>query len=286
MKGSRQIAAPRAVVWAALNDAEVLKTAIPGCQSLSGSPGEGFTAVVKQKVGPVSATFEGQVRLTDIVAMESYTIVGEGKGGAAGFAKGQAAVTLADGEGGGTILTYDVKAQRRRQDRAARLAPDRRLRQEDRRQLLRQLPGCRRAIRRGAGERGRRRGADRGRREEGRLVPAGVRQGRGGLNLPRAHDRPARTFPLQSGLVRAYIPFRPLAGTMVINARVISGSDPGAVPGGSTRHPRWGRTGPKQDRRTCKGDRFHSAGCHRYRLKAYSCQRQLRSGSRCRVSGN
>jgi len=110
MKGSRQITAPRAVVWAALNDAEVLRTAIPGCQSLSGSPGEGFTAVVKQKVGPVSATFEGQVRLTDIVAMESYTIVGEGKGGAAGFAKGQAAVTLADGEGGGTILTYDVKA--------------------------------------------------------------------------------------------------------------------------------------------------------------------------------
>ena len=109
MKGSRQIAAPRAVVWAALNDAEVLKTAIPGCQSLSGSPDEGFTAVVKQKVGPVSATFEGQVRLTDVVPLESYTIAGEGKGGAAGFAKGAAEVKLADSEGG-TLLTYEVKA--------------------------------------------------------------------------------------------------------------------------------------------------------------------------------
>ncbi len=109
MQGSRQIAAPRAVVWAALNDPEVLKTAIPGCQTLTGSPDEGFSAVVKQKVGPVSATFEGHVRLTDVVPMESYTIAGEGKGGAAGFAKGQAAVSLADQEGG-TLLTYDVKA--------------------------------------------------------------------------------------------------------------------------------------------------------------------------------
>jgi uncharacterized protein len=110
MKGSRQIAAPRAVVWAALNDAEVLKAAIPGCQSLTGSPEDGFSAIVKQKVGPVSATFEGQVRLNDVVPLESYTIAGEGKGGAAGFAKGQAAVALADGEDGGTLLTYDVKA--------------------------------------------------------------------------------------------------------------------------------------------------------------------------------
>jgi carbon monoxide dehydrogenase subunit G len=109
MKGSRQIAAPRAVVWAALNDAEVLKSAIPGCQSLSGSPDEGFTAVVKQKVGPVSATFQGEVKLTDVVPLESYVIVGEGKGGAAGFAKGQAAVSLTDQEGG-TLLSYDVKA--------------------------------------------------------------------------------------------------------------------------------------------------------------------------------
>ena len=110
MQGTRQIAAPRDMVWAALNDPEVLKAAIPGCQSLSGSPEEGFTAIVKQKVGPVSATFEGQVKLTDIVVLESYVIAGEGKGGAAGFAKGQAAVSLSDHEDGGTLLTYDVKA--------------------------------------------------------------------------------------------------------------------------------------------------------------------------------
>jgi carbon monoxide dehydrogenase subunit G len=109
MNGSRQIAAPREVVWAALNDPEVLKSAIPGCQELSGSPDEGFAATVKQKVGPVSATFQGRVQLADIVPLTSYTISGEGKGGAAGFAKGSAAVSLADSEGG-TLLTYEVTA--------------------------------------------------------------------------------------------------------------------------------------------------------------------------------
>jgi carbon monoxide dehydrogenase subunit G len=109
MTGSRQIAASREVVWAALNDAEVLRLAIPGCQELTGSPEEGFEAKVKQKVGPVSATFTGRVTLADVVAPESYTISGEGKGGAAGHAKGSAAVRLEDKDGG-TLLTYDVKA--------------------------------------------------------------------------------------------------------------------------------------------------------------------------------
>jgi carbon monoxide dehydrogenase subunit G len=109
MQGSRRIAAPREMVWAALNDPEVLKTAIPGCQQLTGSPADGFEAVVKQKVGPVSATFQGRVTLSDVVALTSYTISGEGKGGAAGFAKGGAAVALAD-DADGTLLTYDVKA--------------------------------------------------------------------------------------------------------------------------------------------------------------------------------
>ena len=86
--GSRQIAAPREVVWAALNDPEVLKAAIPGCQELTGSPEQGFEATVKQKVGPVSATFHGRVPLADVVPLSGYTISGEGKGGAAGFAKG------------------------------------------------------------------------------------------------------------------------------------------------------------------------------------------------------
>jgi carbon monoxide dehydrogenase subunit G len=109
MQGSRRIAAPRAMVWAALNDAEVLKASIPGCQELTGSPEDGFAAVVKQKVGPVSATFQGKVTLADVVPLTSYMISGEGKGGAAGFAKGGAAVILAD-DGDGTLLTYDVKA--------------------------------------------------------------------------------------------------------------------------------------------------------------------------------
>jgi uncharacterized protein len=110
MQGTRQIAAPRAVVWAALNDPEVLRTAIPGCESLTGSAQDGFEATVKQKVGPVSATFRGRVELSDVVPLASYTISGEGKGGAAGFAKGSAAVSLGDA-GDGTVLTYDVKAQ-------------------------------------------------------------------------------------------------------------------------------------------------------------------------------
>ena len=109
MNGTRQIAAPREVVWAALNDPEVLKSAIPGCEELTGSPDEGFAATVKQKVGPVNATFRGRVQLSDIVPLTSYTISGEGKGGAAGFAKGSAAVRLADSDGG-TLLSYDVTA--------------------------------------------------------------------------------------------------------------------------------------------------------------------------------
>lgn len=110
LTGTRQIAADRATVWAALNDAEVLKAAIPGCQELTGDPEQGFEATVKQKVGPVSATFQGKVALSNIVEGRSYTIAGEGKGGAAGFAKGAADVRLDDAEGGGTLLTYDVKA--------------------------------------------------------------------------------------------------------------------------------------------------------------------------------
>ena len=89
----------------------MLKVCIPGCEELTGSPEEGFSAVVKQKVGPVKATFKGEVTLSDIVEGESYTISGEGKGGVAGFAKGGAQVTLTDAEGGGTELHYDVEAK-------------------------------------------------------------------------------------------------------------------------------------------------------------------------------
>ena len=110
MTGSRTIAAPRDRVWAALNDPAVLKDCIPGCEALAGSPEEGFEAVVKQKVGPVKATFKGHVTLSDVRPPESYRIAGEGKGGVAGFAKGGADVRLAE-VAEGTELSYAVDAK-------------------------------------------------------------------------------------------------------------------------------------------------------------------------------
>ena len=110
LNGSRIIAADRATVWAHLIDADTLKASIPGCQELTGTPEEGFEAVVKQKVGPVKATFKGKVTLSDVVEQEGYRIAGEGSGGVAGFAKGGAVVRLRDVEDG-TELTYDVEAQ-------------------------------------------------------------------------------------------------------------------------------------------------------------------------------
>ncbi len=109
LNGSRTIGADRATVWARLNDAETLRACIPGCTELSGSPEEGFEAVVVQKVGPVKATFKGAVSLSNVVPGVSYTITGEGKGGVAGFAKGGADVALTEVEDG-TELTYQVEA--------------------------------------------------------------------------------------------------------------------------------------------------------------------------------
>lgn len=106
----REIAAPPQVVWAALFDPEVLAACVPGCESMTGSPDTGFEAVVVQKVGPVKARFTGVVTLSDIVEGESCTISGEGKGGAAGFAKGSARVTLTPSDTGGTTLAYAVDA--------------------------------------------------------------------------------------------------------------------------------------------------------------------------------
>ena len=105
----RDIAAPVATVWAAILDPEVLKACVPGCESMTGSPEEGFEAVVVQKVGPVKARFTGAVQLSDMVPEQGLTITGEGKGGAAGFAKGGAKVEMAP-EGDGTRLTYTVDA--------------------------------------------------------------------------------------------------------------------------------------------------------------------------------
>lgn len=110
MNGEERIAAPRQLVWEALNDPEVLRACIPGCQSLEKSSDTEMSATVKIKIGPVSAKFTGEVTLENINAPESYTIAGEGKGGIAGFAKGGADVHLTE-DGGETVLVYDVKAQ-------------------------------------------------------------------------------------------------------------------------------------------------------------------------------
>lgn len=110
LEGTRQIRAAPDLVWAAILNPEALKTCIPGCESLTGSPEEGFEAVVVQKVGPVKARFNGQVTLSDIVEGQSLTLTGEGKGGPAGFAKGGAKVRL-EPEEGGTLLSYTVEAK-------------------------------------------------------------------------------------------------------------------------------------------------------------------------------
>lgn len=110
MTGEERIAAPRQAVWAALNDPETLKACIPGCQSLERTSPNELAATVKIKIGPVSATFKGQVTLSNLNPPESYTIEGEGKGGIAGFAKGGADVRLTD-EGAETLLSYTVRAE-------------------------------------------------------------------------------------------------------------------------------------------------------------------------------
>jgi carbon monoxide dehydrogenase subunit G len=109
MTGEYRIPAPREQVWAALNDPETLKASLPGCQSLEKVSDQEFAATVVAKVGPVRAKFNGNVTLSNLNPPESYTISGEGKGGAAGFAKGGADVRLLD-EGEVTVLTYTAKA--------------------------------------------------------------------------------------------------------------------------------------------------------------------------------
>jgi carbon monoxide dehydrogenase subunit G len=109
MTGEHRIAAPRSVVWEGLNDPEVLRRSIPGCDTLQKTSPTEMTATVTAKVGPVKASFGGQVTLSNLNPPESYTISGEGKGGAAGFAKGGADVKLVE-DGDGTLLRYAVKA--------------------------------------------------------------------------------------------------------------------------------------------------------------------------------
>ncbi len=110
MSGEYQIAAPRETVWAKLNDPEVLKACIPGCEQLEKVSDTEFQAVAVNKIGPVKAKFKGKVRFSDIDPPNGYKISGEGDGGVAGFAKGGATVALVSKDGG-TLLTYNVEAQ-------------------------------------------------------------------------------------------------------------------------------------------------------------------------------
>ena len=109
MSGSQRIEAPRQTVWEALNDPEILKQSIPGCQLIEKTSPTEMNAKAVLKIGPVKATFNGKVTLSDLDPPNGYTISGEGQGGVAGFAKGGARVRLEE-DGVATILHYDVKA--------------------------------------------------------------------------------------------------------------------------------------------------------------------------------
>jgi uncharacterized protein len=111
MTGERLIPASRETVWAALNDPVMLQAAIPGCEGVEKTSDTDLTAKVALKIGPMAARFTGKVKLENINPPESYTITGEGNGGAMGFAKGGADVSLVEKGPNETLLTYTVKAQ-------------------------------------------------------------------------------------------------------------------------------------------------------------------------------
>ena len=111
LHGDRLIPAPVATTWAALNDPEVLKSCIAGCETLERTGDDGYAAVVALKIGPVSARFKGNLKMTNIDAPNGYTINFDGQGGVAGFGKGSADVKLAAEGDAATRLTYDARAQ-------------------------------------------------------------------------------------------------------------------------------------------------------------------------------
>lgn len=110
MTGSQRIEASREDVYAALNDIDILRQCIPGCESIEKTSETEMVAKVTLRIGPVKASFAGNVTLSDLDPPNGYTISGEGSGGMAGFAKGGAKVTL-DADGDATILNYTVKAE-------------------------------------------------------------------------------------------------------------------------------------------------------------------------------
>lgn len=111
LTGEYTISASRQDVWTALNDPEVLRVCVPGCEEMEKVSDTQFTARVTMKVGAVKARLKGNVELSDMDAPNSYTISGQGQGGVAGFAKGGAKVSLADTNGGGTVLHYEATAE-------------------------------------------------------------------------------------------------------------------------------------------------------------------------------
>jgi carbon monoxide dehydrogenase subunit G len=110
MKGSRLVPTDAETTWRALNDPEVLRTCIPGCESIDRVSDTEYGLAMTARIGPVSAKFSGRLLLADIIALRSYTLKFEGQGGAAGFANGTAKVELSPGDGG-TRIDYAVKAQ-------------------------------------------------------------------------------------------------------------------------------------------------------------------------------
>lgn len=111
MSGSQVIQVPRKIVWQGLNDPKILQQCIPGCEAITMASPTEMSAKVVLKVGPVKATFAGEVTLTDIRAPESYRISGKGQGGLAGFATGGATVKLTENSPAETLMDYDVDAQ-------------------------------------------------------------------------------------------------------------------------------------------------------------------------------
>ncbi|WP_417431029.1 SRPBCC family protein [Kiloniella sp.] len=110
MEGQQLIPAPQDKVWEALNDPEILKLSIPGCETVEKTSDNEFKASLTAKFGPVKAKFNGQVTLSDLNPPNSYTLTGEGKGGAAGFGKGEAKVWL-ESQNEQTLLNYSVNAK-------------------------------------------------------------------------------------------------------------------------------------------------------------------------------
>jgi uncharacterized protein len=111
LANTRIVPAPPLRVWAALNDPAMLKESVPGCESLEADGERAWRVVMAVRVGPVSARFNGRMEMTDIDEPNAYTLNFQGQGGAAGFARGEARVTLAPHGDGQTAMTYVAKAQ-------------------------------------------------------------------------------------------------------------------------------------------------------------------------------